>query len=146
MKDISRRALNGFSCSQGSCCLIWFRQLEFCASALPGSWGWLQNRSTRLHFYCKFPALRGKEDLLASSTVASGIKGTSPKKVLTELHAASAGQCQVIPTPSNWRSLGVGSHQQSPLGHAFSQHLEAGRCLTHSASFHLSFLTIDFPK
>lgn len=140
---MSRRALNGFSCSQGSRCLIWFRQFEFGASALPGSRGRLQNGFTRLHFYCKFPALRGKDDLLASSTAASGINDTSPKEVCTELHGASAGSVRLSPLPG---APGVGSHQPSPVGHPFGQHLQAGRCLTHPASFRLSFVVLDFPK
>lgn len=101
---MSRRALNGFSCSQGSRCLIWFRQFEFGASALPGSRGRLQNGFTRLHFYCKFPALRGKEDLLASSTAASGINDTSPKGGVHGAARSLRGQRQVIPAP--WSSRG----------------------------------------
>lgn len=37
--------------------------------------------SQDFHFYCKFAALRAKENLLASSTAASGIKDPSPKEL-----------------------------------------------------------------
>lgn len=49
--------------------------------------GKLQKSFTRLHFYCKFPAFRGKEAPLAWSTAACGIPAVSPREVGTDLHS-----------------------------------------------------------
>lgn len=138
VKERSRRAVNGFSCSQGSRCLIWCRQLEFCASALLGSWGWLQKSFTELPFYCKFPALRGREELLASSTAASGIKTLSRRRCAVSRAQLPRGVrlCPFPPLEQSWGGA---------LGAPHRQHPEAGCCLTHSAGFHF-FLVLDFPK